>query len=220
MHIPQCYGRHWSPTAAECAGGLDPVYESPVTGANKREKCSWFSGCAAATNEKGQMTPKPQVPQLPGGFVRLPVHPPPQPPQLPQHLRPQVPPPPPPHVQHVQPPQQYVQPPHVQQYAQPHVQQYVQPPQQPVQPPQQPVQPSQVVYVGNVAYAPVGQASTPHMVPMNTPMTGAQVPSFLTVPEPSGQEYGVGLAHNLWRSMLKAAFLTAANYIDYNPVGR
>ena len=83
-----------------------------------------------------------------------------------------------------------------------------------------PVQPQQVSYIGSMPYAHPQFAAQPVLVPVNQPMPGAQVPSFLTVPEPMNLEVpmGVRLWRTVYRSMFKAAFVGAANFIDYNPI--
>jgi hypothetical protein len=59
-------------------------------------------------------------------------------------------------------------------------------------------------------------------VPMNQPMPGGQVPSFLTVPEPADDDVPMMLrfARTMWRSTCKAAAIGAANFIDFNPIGK
>jgi hypothetical protein len=80
----------------------------------------------------------------------------------------------------------------------------------------------QIAYVGNQPYTQPIHAAMPTMVPMNQTMQGAQTNSFLMVPEPEDEEvpWSARLWRNTYRAMGKAAFMTLANFIDFNPIGR
>lgn len=41
---PDCFGKHWDPNVAECAGGFDRTYVGP-NGSKTRERCDYFDGC-------------------------------------------------------------------------------------------------------------------------------------------------------------------------------
>lgn len=43
---PRCFGEEFSASEPECAGGPDPAYIHPSSGAAIRDKCGWFSACA------------------------------------------------------------------------------------------------------------------------------------------------------------------------------
>jgi hypothetical protein len=88
---PVCFGKQWDPKALECSGGLDPMYVNPSDGSSRRDKCSWYSQCAARTcmtTAQPQPTVAAQPPQLvpPGQLVRHP-----QQPVQPARLQPTVP---------------------------------------------------------------------------------------------------------------------------------
>jgi hypothetical protein len=57
----------------------------------------------------------------------------------------------------------------------------------------------------------------PMAVPMNHAAYGAQMPAYLTVPEPvlQGQHWGKRLAYTLIRSMAKAGGHSTANFFDH-----
>lgn len=130
--IPQCFGKHWSSTAVECKGGLDPSYVS-TTGSNRREPCRWFTSCASRTHaaNQGQVQPPPPTQLIPTNRL---ANPPPatpvqQGPGQPVQIRPTYP-PTHPYYQHVPqpmpyaPPQQYgaqMVPPHQAYYGTPYV---------------------------------------------------------------------------------------------------
>lgn len=66
---------------------------------------------------------------------------------------------------------------------------------------------------------PPQQAQVPYMVPMNFAPAYAQMPGYLTVPEPviPGQHWGKRLGFSVVRSMLKAGGHTVANFFDHCP---
>jgi len=99
-------------------------------------------------------------------------------------------------------------------------QQYLQqPPQQYMQPPQQYTQPQQ--YITQQGWAPPHMAAMPAHVPMNAVIPGAQVGSFLMVPEPINPNvhWGTRLAHSLGRGVAKSIAMVIANFVDHNSVG-
>ena len=127
QEFPTCLGERWEARASECAGGLDPAYVNPKDGSNKRERCAWYSQCAAKTAAQKlpalvQVRPS-KVPSF-------------QPQQQPQQQQ-QVP----------------VQPPYQQQYQYP--QQMMPVPQQPA-PMMVPPQQAQVPYMVPMNFAPQG----------------------------------------------------------------
>ncbi len=174
--VPSCFGAKWEARAPECAGGLDPAYMHPVNGSNKRDRCPWYSQCAASIAAQKMSTQ--------GGLVQV----------RPQQQQQQ---------------QQQIQPPSA---MKPFFTQ--QPPQMQ---PQQP-QPQQMVPAPYMV--PPQQAQTPYMVPMNFAPQSAQMPGYLTVPEPivPGQHWGKRLGFSIARSMAKAAGHTLANFFDHTPL--
>jgi hypothetical protein len=84
----------------------------------------------------------------------------------------------------------------------------------------QPNQQQHVVYVGQAPWTQPQYAGMPVMVPANQPMAGASVASFLTVPEPDNPDVPAmtRFMRTIARSTFKAAFLGAANFIDYSPI--
>lgn len=60
--VPQCFGKHWSNTATECRGGLDPSYVNPTNGSNRRDPCRWFQACASRTQAASLGQTQQQVP--------------------------------------------------------------------------------------------------------------------------------------------------------------
>ena len=214
---PTCFGKSWEANHPECAGGLDPAYTNLKDGSNRREKCGWYSACyARMTSPKG---PDVQACQLvrPGMTVKFP--------NVPQAPAPAQAPPSPwqsavrgvtavatglsnamsaaaahPSVQ-VRPPVQAAPQPAPQvQYQQPQQMQYYQQQQQ--------------------GWAHPSIAAVPWAVPMNYPMPGAQIPAYLTVPEPvvDGQHWTQRLGFSILRSMMKATGHTVANFFDHNPI--
>lgn len=191
---PSCFGKHWDPNNVECRGGNDPSYSHPKTGSNRRDMCRWYSACAAATNQ-GRT----------GQAVNIPVPPPP----VPQSA--------------FVPITNVVRPPSITTVPTPTP---ISPP-VPIGSPQLPhAQPTQlapqqhVAYMSGLPYTQPQFASQPILVPVNQPMPGTQVHSFLTVPEPYNPNVPMGtrLWRTVYRSMFKAAFVGAANFIDYNPL--
>jgi hypothetical protein len=85
---------------------------------------------------------------------------------------------------------------------------------------QPPVQ-QQVVSSGGVQYTQPQYAAQPLYVPVNAPMMGAQIPSFLTVPEPYDPDvsYGTRMLRTVTRSMGKAMCISVANFLDYETFG-
>lgn len=193
--LPSCFGKNWEAKHPECAGGLDPAYTNPKDGSHHRDRCKWYSQCATRTTAN----------RTSSNFVPS------------NHL-----------VRHRQPPPN---PAHAAQAfvtgamrgitraSQPHpasgkVQ--VKPGAQPA--PTPPVQP----YYGQPATAMVhpAMASNPWAVPMNYQTPGAQIPGYLTVPEPvvMGQHWTHRLGLSLVRAALKAGGHTIANFFDHQPM--
>ena len=80
---PVCFGKEFDAGDSECAGGADPGYVNPRTGAQVRDRCSWFSACAsvsAANRARAQHTipasnltrPHPQGPPRPAQMPPMP----------------------------------------------------------------------------------------------------------------------------------------------------
>lgn len=69
---PPCFGLQWSPTDAECSGGLDPQYTHPRTGSHVRERCMYYSTCGSKTQATKLLPPaqlmRPQPQFGPMGF--------------------------------------------------------------------------------------------------------------------------------------------------------
>lgn len=63
---PECFGKLWEPSAAECAGGYDRAYTSQ-NGSKVREKCDWFDACRQRL-EYAKMAPPPLL--APQSLVR------------------------------------------------------------------------------------------------------------------------------------------------------
>jgi len=59
----------------------------------------------------------------------------------------------------------------------------------------------------------------PQLVPMNFQLPGAQMPGYLTLPEPiiADVPWYLRLFHELTRAALKSAFHQGANFFDHNP---
>lgn len=196
---PDCFGTHlWSATDKECIGGPDPGYTHPVSGAHTRERCKWYQTCATASAQnrtQSQLIP-------PQNLVRQP--PPAPPPQAVPAIPPGVQPPPRP----------VAPPPGLAPRAPLHQPQpfYSQYPQQP-----QPVQP---VYQPPMFVPPYVAQMGPAQIPMQYQQPGAQMPAYLTMPEPI--EPGDGaikvLARTLFRSMLKAFGHSLSSFVDHTPM--
>lgn len=194
LHPPKgCFGKSWDGGNILCRGGLDPTYVHPKTGSNQREACGWFRECAARTNA-----------------VRIGIG------NQPQQVIPQ---------------NRLVNKPQQQQFMQStspwapfhqtaatlmnrlpiQQQQQVYHPQQMMMQPQQMMQPQMAHPM---------MAMMPYVVPVNYQMPGAQMPGYLTIPEPivEGQHWLPRLFYNIVRSMAKASGHTAANFFDYSPI--
>jgi len=189
---PSCYGdsKCWSATAKECAGGLDPGYQHPVSGSHVRERCYWFAQCAqesAAARIRLQTSamhpasipiapvapmvaaPRP-IPQGPAPRPAYGVAP--QYPQYPQHP-------------------QYSYPQYPAQTQNPYAQ-----------------------------YAPPFIAQMgPQVVPMVFQQPGSQIPGYLTVPEPidPNEHWFSRLIREILRSMFKSGCHTTASFVDHTP---
>ena len=208
----ECFGLHWEAQHVACAGGLDPTYTNPkameeirkhgVTSiaTHRRDRCSWYSQCgsrkaASSLNQQAQIIPVQQL-----------TRPQQAAPSMPQSFQSVV-------MgmsqgaqlvaaqaRNIQVPQ--MQP--LQQVQQQQPQQYMQP------------------FVGQSAPLMVSPstASVPWAVPMNYQAQGAQMPAYLTVPEPivPGQGTFQPLMYTILRSVLKAGCHSIANFYDHVPM--
>lgn len=189
---PECFGSSlWSPTDKECVGGPDPGYTHPVTGVHARERCRWYQSCATVSSQNRLIHPQ--------NLVRPTVTA--QPPQ--------------PTLAGVQAPPRPVAPnPALATRPPLHMPQASYPQYQPVQYQQQPQQP----YVG---YAPPHIAQWGSVqVPLPFQQPGAQMPAYLTMPEPirPGESAISVLARTLLRSMMKAFGHALASFVDHTPI--
>lgn len=192
---PSCFGTHlWSASSSECAGGPDPGYIHPHNGTHTREKCSWFQACGVANQrnreKRQQMPPMQHQPLMPA-----------------QNLvrsnseNNGVQPPPRPVSPHPSIPARPVI--HQQtHYAQPYVTQ----------------QPQQAAFTTMVP--PYIAQSGPVQIPMQYQQPGAQMPAYLTTPEPINYgESGWGiLGRILLRSILKAIGHSISSHFDHVPM--
>jgi len=191
MGAPSCFGDPtlWSPNAPECVGGMDPGYTHPQTYSHKRDRCSWYSQCASAS-AVARLNAQPTGIAAPVQPVQVTVPPPPAPAQS----HPMI--------------QQYGRGPVAQYPMQPMAQQYPQQylPQAPMTMPQQ-LLPPWVAQFG------------PQLVPMTFQQPGAQMPAYLSVPEPvdPDEPWGWRLFREVLRSMFKSSGHTAASFFDHNP---
>jgi len=236
-----CFGRLLDPNNVKCAGGVDPTYWSDE--GNKRRRCTHYEACQRAMMYARQQievkNPPPAFGQAQG---HLPQMPPAPVPMLQQVAAPQASPPkhpvlPPmpgmasaptpvqqhpvqaqPQAQNVVPLQQALQ---TRMTAQPMQQQVLQRPQQAPQGQMQVYggyyagQPQQVpVYMVDPRYAQV-----PSAVPQNHVQPGAQVPAYLSVPEPYNGQFMPMFVSSLMRAGLKGMFSQAANLMDHVPWG-
>jgi len=189
-----CYGKDWDGSSSECAGGLDPVYKHP-NGTQRRTRCAAFDNCRAATERQ-----RVQQPQVRAPYFHQPTNVVPSTNLVrPQHSAPPVP------------------PPHPFQPTFTHYQTQFQPP--PVMPPMMP--PTMMAQPGNHAtWVPPHVAQFgPTYVPAQQQQFGAQMPHYLTVPEPvDGRPWYIRLIAEITRSMLKAAGHSTASFFDHNPM--
>lgn len=197
---PSCFGSHlWSATSAECVGGPDPGYTHPQTMAHTRERCRFYSECAttSARNRTQQVQPQSNFVPVQSLIQRQPT--------MPAPISPTV---------GVQPPPRPVAPP-------PNL--APRPPLQPYQPPTYaPQQQYQQPY-----YAPQTFTAPPHVaqmgpaqVPLQYQQPGAQMPAYLTMPEPmeDGDSGWRVLVRVLFRSIMKAAGHSMASFFDHTPM--
>jgi hypothetical protein len=208
---PECFGTHlWSATDPQCVGGTDPGYLHPVTKTRNRERCKWYQSCATSSAQN-RAKPAQVVPAQ--NLVR---------PKHPTVFQPAVQPPPRPVAPHPnltgKPP---LHPPPVA------MQQY---PGQPLPPPQYYGQPQQqqAVLPGSPIYGmPAPAYVPPHVAqagPVNVPLQvqqpGAQMPSYLTMPEPIDHEEGTAkaLGRTLFRSAAKAVGHSVSSFFDHVPL--
>ena len=193
---PDCFGSPtlWSPTAVECIGGMDQGYTNPITKSHKRDKCIWYSQCAA-TAAAVRSEPKTIMSAHPTVFAQPPAVPAPTGfhPIQPQHS-----------------PTNYGRGPVAP--VQPYQPMYLQHAQQAPQPQQALASPQQLVPPWMAQYG-------PQLVPIVFQQQGMQMPSYLTVPEPvdPNEHWTRRLLRELFRSMLKSSGHTAASFFDHNP---
>ncbi len=212
---PTCFGRLHDATNVKCIGGNDPTRWSEQDG-HTRHRCSFFDKCqeaqlntvrqniefkepvlGMAASSPYPIVQQPRVLPVMPGAPGMPVMQ--QAPQPAMAFR----------------PQQAVQP--VQQAA----------PVQGMQP-ARPAAPAQGYPQGYPTY--VGQTMQPYMVPpdlapmpsyvpQNHVQPGAQVPSYLTVPEPHSGKLGPMFFNTIMRAAFKGMFHAAANLMDHFPWG-
>ena len=204
QQTPQCFGTHlWSATAPDCVGGPDPGYTHPTTGAHSRERCRWYQACASVNSRVRGQQSRPVIPvenltrnfQQPQAPLPSGVQPPPRPVA------------PPPQVAG-KPPLQSAQPYGYPQY-QPQQQYY-----------QQPHYPQQQQYYQQPMATPYVAQTGPQQVHVQVQQPGAQMPSYLTMPEPIDHEEGTGMAlgRTLIRSALKAVGHSVSSFFDHVPL--
>ncbi len=210
---PSCFGSYWEGSDVRCAGGLDPLFTDPETESNRRERCTWYAQCEKKTKSTDVHGGSPQV-IPPQNLMRPPPHvttssqPTAAVPRDWQGT-----------VRHLAMAMQTATPRH----QAPPTNAVFQPQPAPVQYPMPPAAP---VMQAQHPYAPYGQmvppqmAMMPHMVPMNYVMQGAQVPGFLTVPEPVyyGEHWSKRLAASVFRGVIKSLGLILANFFDHTPM--
>ena len=204
---PSCFAKSWDPNHVECKGGLDPAYTNPITATKMREKCSWFNSCSQAMHK-----PAPVAPQIvpPTALLQRAV----------AATTPiKMPPSPPAHV----PPRPPVYTGSATQYSLPTV--HAPAPQVAHAPPmQQPVAPQMPMYQQQMVpqqYAPPHVAQFgPAFVPMPYQLPGAQMPQYLTVPEPTNDNvpWYLQLMRELGRSMVKAFGHQLAAHVDSHSI--
>ncbi len=190
---PECYGSHlWSATEKECVGGVDPGYKHPSNGTHVRERCKWYQPC-------GQVSAQQRAQSLIPASNLVRYVPPPPPPAATTLAG--VQPPPKPVAPHpgigVQPPRPFQQPSYTQHAVQPA---YMHAPQVVMVPP----------YIAQQG---------PMQVPLQYQQPGAQMPAYLTIPEPVAQgESALGvLFRTLLRSALKACGHSLSSFVDHTP---
>lgn len=235
--IPRCFGKKdatgqpfWNASHPKCAGGNDPNFFE--NGSHKRPKCAFFDECghkaqcfgvgwnansaqcrpafggqtcplykecASAMNQLRPVVPATSLLQsqrspMPGAApVQPPMQPTPMVPQVLQQTR-QV-------IHGIQTGVQQAQ------------QRQVIPPAGFAQVPQYQQQASGQYLV------PPTDAQMPFLVPQNHQAYGAQMPAYLTVPEPLNQPWWQMALWSILRAAGKASFHTMANVFDHVPFG-
>jgi len=202
---PECFGTHlWSATDPQCVGGTDPGYLHPVTKTRNRERCRWYQSCAT-TSAQGRARPPQVIP--PQDLIRqvkqptifqAAVQPPPRPVAPHPNLAGRPPLHPPAAIQQYS--GQPLPPPHY--YGQPQQQQQM----------------PQPMY-GMTAPPYIAQ-SGPVNVPLQIQQPGAQMPAYLTMPEPIDHEEGTAkaLGRTLLRSAAKAVGHSVSSFFDHVPL--
>lgn len=229
-----CFGQLHDSNNVKCSGGVDPTYWSDE--GNKRQRCTHYEACQRAMMSARQQievkSPPPAFGQ--GHLPQMPPAPAPMqqytPVQQGSPLKHPVLPPMPGMMSTPAPVQQAA--PNVvsvQQALQARAAQPAQPVQQVLQRPQQqvPQGPMQVYggyYAGQPQQVPVYMvdpryAQVPSAVPQNHVQPGAQVPAYLSVPEPYNGNFAPMFINSLMRAGLKGMFSQAANLMDHVPWG-
>ena len=176
---PNCFGKSWSASAVECKGGADPTYSNPKNDSHVRDKCVWYSQCAARTCAS-KSPPAPQAMQ-PRSLPMAPYS---------QQVRP--------NPSQMAPQQQQ------QQYLARHQ--------------HHPMVHPEYYHPGMAS--PEDVYNGPHQVPMPYQAPGAQMPSYLAVPEPmtGNVPWYKRLGREIFRSMVKSSGHTVASFVDHNPI--
>lgn len=199
-HVPICFG-NGDEKDVLCAGGNDVAYINPEDGSHRRGRCNWFSQCVAkAAAQPSSFIPTANLHKRHG--AQMPQHPPGAPHPSVQHAF---------HPAGVPPMSQRVAPPHPQHQP---VQNYN--PYRPQMVPQQHAPPQQQQQQQLMVPPPTVLSPQP-MAYYQWP--GAQMPGYLTVPEPyTPEQHWMGrLVRTITRSMLKAGGHSIANFFDHNP---
>lgn len=194
---PLCFGKSWEAGHPECAGGADAAYVNPRDGSHRRDRCGYFSACASRTaTNRLQLDRNPEL--MPASTL----------------VRPPQPPPATPSPQTYKPFDTVVN----------SVSQLARGTSQALQ--HRPAPPSQVYQTqgGHPMSSPwlvhPAHASTPQYVPMNYTWPGAQMPSYLSVPEPTEVPLIKRLGFTVLRAMLKAAGHALSNFFDHAPFSK
>lgn len=211
---PSCFGKSWDPNHTECKGGLDPAYTNPSTGTKMREKCSWFGACSQQMHKPAPLAPpSPQL--IPSTALLQRAVAATAPIKMPTPPQAHVPPRPPVYTgtaTHYSLPTAHAPAPQVAHAPQVHI------PQMHTPQMQMPVYQQPMV---SQNYAPPHVAQFgPAMVPMPYQLPGAQMPQYLTVPEPVSDNvpWYLQLMRELGRSMVKAFGHQLAAHVDSHSI--
>lgn len=194
--VPACYGELWEAQHPQCYGGLDPAFTHPTRKDHRHDRCHLYSSCASKTSANRlsrQASPTSTTPQQVIPAQNLVRH------HQPQHMP--------------APFQSIVR--HVHNGTQAAAAQAAN-----LQAPS-----IQIPYAHPATHAqgPMvhpAHASAPWQVPMNFQVPGAQMPAYLTVPEPifPGEGTFKPLVRTILRSVLKAGCHSMANFFDHVPM--